>query len=431
MFRTIDSIILTNGTILDLEENKQVKANIYIRNGVIQEISARHPAPGEGEIVDIPGQIVTPGLIDMHVHFREPGFEPKETLVTGANAAMAGGFTRVCTMPNTSPAIDSAELVTKTIQQMESHLVQIHPIAAITRGRRGEELTDMPALANAGSPGFSDDGTPVMNAEIMRQALVMSKQLKKPVIEHCEDTHLAHGGAIHRGIVAAKSGIPGIPGISEDIMVARNIIIAEETGGSLHIAHISTAKSVALVREAKKKGLAVTCEAAPHHFILTDAAIELYGTNAKMNPPLRTQADVEAVLAGLSDGTIDVIASDHAPHTIEEKNLPITKAPFGIVGLETMLPLVLTCLVEKKVLTLTDAIKKMTIFPARILGLEMPAIKVGMKANLTIFHPQIEWRIDKNQFQSKGRNTPFHEWLVHGKATGVIRGTRYYSGAPD
>jgi dihydroorotase len=428
MFKTIDSFIFTNGTILDLENNQQIRANIYIKNGIIREISTRKPENCEGEVVDIQDQIVVPGLIDMHVHFREPGFEAKETLLTGADAAMAGGFTQVCTMPNTSPAIDCPEFVKKSIQQMEKHLVQILPIAAITKGRRGEELTDMPALVAAGAPAFSDDGSPVMDAEIMRQALLMSKKLGKPVIEHCEDVNLARGGAIHRGDIALKLGIPGIPGISEDVMVARNIMLAEETGGALHIAHISTVKSVALVREAKKRGIHVTCEAAPHHFILTDGAVEQYGTNAKMNPPLRTQADVEAVLAGLADGTIDVIASDHAPHAAEEKNLPITKAPFGIVGLETMFPLVISFLVEKKVLSLADAIKKMTIVPARILGLELPAIKVGMKVNLTIFHPHAEWRIDKNQFKSKGRNTPFHDWLVRGKVTGVIRGNRLYLG---
>jgi dihydroorotase len=429
MFKTIDSLIFINGTILDLEKNQQIRANIYINNGIIQEISTRLPENCEGEVVDIQDQIVVPGLIDMHVHFREPGFEAKETLLTGAQAAMAGGFTRVCTMPNTSPAIDCPELVKKSIQQMEKHLVQVLPIAAITKGRRGDELSDMPALVQAGAPGFSDDGSPVMNAEIMRQALLMSKKLGKPVIEHCEDVNLARGGVIHRGDIALKLGIPGIPGISEDVMVARNIILAEETGGALHIAHISTAKSVALVREAKKRGIHVTCEAAPHHFILTDAAVEQYGTNAKMNPPLRTPADVEAVLAGLADGTIDVIASDHAPHTTEEKNIPINKAPFGIVGLETMLPLVITFLVEKKVLSLAEAIKKMTIFPACILGLETPAIKVGMKVNLTIFHPQAEWRIDKNQFKSKGRNTPFHDWIVRGKVMSVIQGRRCYPGA--
>ncbi len=428
MFKTVQSLLLTNGIILDLDKNQQIRANIFINNGTIQEISNRLPENFEGKVIDISGQIVVPGLIDMHVHFREPGFEAKETLLTGANAAMAGGFTQVCTMPNTSPAIDSPDLIRKTIQQMESHLVQIHPIAVITKGRRGEELADLSALAAAGASGFSDDGSPVMNAEIMRQALLISKKLGKPVIEHCEDLNLVRGGAIHDGKIAAKLGIPGITGASEDVMVARNIILAAETGGLLHIAHISTARSVTMVREAKKRGISVTCEATPHHFTLTDAAIEQYGTNAKMNPPLRTQTDVDAVLEGLADGTIDVIASDHAPHPPEEKNLPITKAPFGIVGLETMLPLVITYLVEKKVLTLADAIKKMTIFPARILGLELPSIKVGKKANLTIFNPHAEWRIDKNQFKSKGRNTPFHDWLVRGKASGIVHGDRFYAG---
>ncbi|MBN2089214.1 dihydroorotase [candidate division KSB1 bacterium] len=426
MFKTVESLLLINGIILDLDKNQQIRANIFIKNGIIQEISTLSPENFDGEIVNVQEQIVVPGLIDMHVHFRDPGFEAKETLLTGANAAMAGGFTQVCTMPNTSPATDSPNLIRKTIQQMESHLVQIHPVATITKGRRGEELADMPALAAAGASGFSDDGSPVMNAEIMRQALLMSKKLGKPVIEHCEDINLVRGGAIHEGMIAAKLEIPGITGASEDVMVARNIILAEETGGLLHIAHISTARSVALVREAKKRGISVTCEATPHHFVLTDATVERYGTNAKMNPPLRTQADVDAVREGLADGTIDVIASDHAPHTSEEKNQPLTKAPFGIVGLETMLPLVFTYLVEKKVLTLVDAIKKMTIFPARILGLEVPAIKVGMKANLTIFDPQAEWRIDRNQFKSKGRNTPFHDWLVSGKASGVVRGDRFH-----
>lgn len=414
------TIILNNGLIFDLQKNQFSPGNLVIENGVITEISTQPFARSTGQTLDCSNQMISPGLIDMHVHFREPGFEHKETLLSGADSARAGGFTTVCTMPNTNPALDSVSLVQRQQEKTREHLVNVAPIAAITKGRQGKELVDMPALKAAGVVGFSDDGSVVQNTALIRQALQIAAELNLPIIEHCEDPFLAAGGVMHAGSQSRKLGVPGIPGITEDVIVARDILLAEETGGKLHIAHISTAKSVALVREAKARGVSVTCEVAPHHFVLTDESLKSLDSDFKMNPPLRSRADLDAILAGLADGTIDVIASDHAPHSPAEKQTGFLQAPFGIIGLETMLALTLTFLVERKVLDLAEAIRKMTVNPTNILGIPVPEIRVGEAANLTIFDPSITWQIDKNKMKSKSRNTPFHGWTVRGKAVGVM-----------
>jgi len=339
---------------------------------------------------------------------------------------MAGGFTTVCTMPNTRPAIDNSEALQAIFAKTKESLVRVLPIAAITRGRQGKVLTNLPELVKAGAIAFSDDGSAVLNTHLLNQALQYSADLNVPIIEHCEDPYLAGAGVIHAGEVARELGVPGMPGLAEEVIVARDLILAEESGGHLHVAHLSTARSVELVRQAKRRGINVTCEVTPHHFTLTEMAVKQEGANAKMNPPLRPESDLEAIKAGLRDGTIDVIASDHAPHTAAEKNTGLMKAPFGIVGLETMLALTITHLVESNILTLTDALQKITINPAKILGLNIPRIKEGEPANFTIFNPNQVWHVDKTKFYSKSRNTPFNGWWVKGKVFGVYNNQKYW-----
>ena len=422
----LPAVFFKNGTYLDLERGQIIKANILIQNGIIRAVCPDEIEDFAGRSIEINEQLIVPGLIDMHVHFREPGDEPKETLETGVAAAMAGGFTTVCTMPNTRPAIDNSEALQAIFAKTKESLVRVLPIAAITRGRQGKVLTNLPELVKAGAIAFSDDGSAVLNTHLLNQALQYSADLNVPIIEHCEDPYLAGAGVIHAGEVARELGVPGMPGLAEEVIVARDLILAEESGGHLHVAHLSTARSVELVRQAKRRGINVTCEVTPHHFTLTEMAVKQEGANAKMNPPLRPESDLEAIKAGLRDGTIDVIASDHAPHTAAEKNTGLMKAPFGIVGLETMLALTITHLVESNILTLTDALQKITINPAKILGLNIPRIKEGEPANFTIFNPNQVWHVDKTKFYSKSRNTPFNGWWVKGKVFGVYNNQKYW-----
>ena len=424
--QNLPTVLLENGRLLDLETDKIRIVHLLIKNSIIRRIQATPITDFAGTRINLEQGLIVPGLIDMHVHFREPGFEHKEDLLSGAASAMAGGFTTVCTMPNTNPAIDNPEQIRAVYQKMADHPVQILPIAAITRGRAGTEAVDFEPLRQAGAIGFSDDGSFVPDSRVLRRALQISAQNNFPIIEHCEDPLLAGKGVMHAGKVSQALGLPGIPGIAEDIIVARDLILAEETGGHLHVAHISTARSVELVRRAKEQGVNITCEVAPHHFTLTDDAIKQLGAEAKMNPPLRTQADVDAIKAGLADGTIDVIASDHAPHTDFEKAAGMQQAPFGIVGLETMLGLTLTHLVKTNIISLSTAIRKMTLHPARILSLELPTIRTGIRANLTIFDPDGKRKIDRNKFLSKSCNTPFDGWTVHGKIFGIYNRGKFW-----
>ncbi len=424
--KKISKILFRNAQVLDPESHKQRSADVLVEDGLLRHVGKVDAQGFDGEIFDVAGRLLCPGLIDMHVHLREPGREDEETIESGCAAAMAGGFTGVCPMPNTEPATDNAEVVSYIVNRARDLLVDVFPVAAVTMGRKGDDLTEVGDLVAAGAVAFSDDGDPVSNADRMRRALEYTRMFDVPVINHCEDKELSKNGVMHEGAVSTRLGLPGIPGLSEDVMVARDIQIAQFTGGKLHIAHISTANSVALVREAKRKGIRVTCEVMPHHFVLTDAAVESYDSDFKMNPPLRTTADVEAMLDGLKDGSIDVIASDHAPHSIEEKQTEFSAAPFGIVGLETALGIVIKHLVEPGVLSLSQAMSKMTLAPAEILKLDRGRLKIGSAASITIFDPEREWTVDKREFKSKSMNTPFDAWVLKGQVVALYNKGRFW-----
>jgi len=360
-------------------------------------------------------------LIDMHVHLREPGFEYKETIATGTASAKAGGFTSVCCMPNTNPVNDNRSVTEFILSQAREASSRVYPIGAITKGSKGEELAEMGELHAAGCVAVSDDGKPVMNAAIMRRALEYSRIFDMLVISHCEDAALAAKGVMNEGAVSAELGLRGIPRAAEDVMTGRDIFLAELTNGRLHIAHVSTAGSVRLVREAKARGVTVTAETCPHYFCLSEEEVRGYNTLAKMNPPLRTAEDVAAIKAGLKDGTIDVIATDHAPHAADEKSGEFDYAPFGIVGLETALGLTLM-LVKEGVLSLSDAVRKLTSNPAGILKINKGSLAPGADADITIIDPELNWIVDPQVFRSKSKNTPFGGWKLRGKAVQTIVG---------
>jgi dihydroorotase len=391
--------------------------DIFIADGKIVEIKTEGLADGEYpelKTVDASGKIVIPGLIDMHVHLREPGYEHKETIETGCRSAVVGGFTGVCCMPNTNP-INDCKAVTEYIlaKAREAGTARVYPVAAISKGSQGEDLCDYGELKSAGAVALSDDGNPVMNSQLMRRALEQAREWQLPVISHCEDLDLAADGVMNEGAVARDMGLSGIPNVSESIMVLRDIALSELTGASIHIAHVSTMESVRAIREAKTRDVAVTAETAPHYFTLTDASVKGYNTNMKMNPPLRSIHDREAVRQGLADGTIDVIATDHAPHSSIEKSVEFQKAPNGVIGLETALSLGFN-LVDDGILTLQGLIEKMSTNPARILGLEN-GLTVGQPADITIVDPGRSYRVNADRFKSLSRNTPFDGWDMKGK----------------
>ena len=391
--------------------------DIFIEDGKIVEIKTDGLADGEHpelKTIDASDKIVIPGLIDMHVHLREPGYEHKETIETGCRSAVVGGFTGVCCMPNTNPVNDS-KAVTEYIltKAREAGTARVYPVAAISKGSQGEHLCEYGELKAAGAVALSDDGNPVMNSQLMRRALEQAKECQLPVISHCEDLDLAADGVMNEGAVARDMGLAGIPNASESIMVLRDVALSELTGASVHIAHVSTMESVRAIRDAKTRDVPVTAETAPHYFTLTDASVKGYNTNMKMNPPLRSSHDKEAVRQGLADGTIDVIATDHAPHSSIEKSVEFHQAPNGIIGLETALSLGLN-LVDEGILTLTNLIEKMSTNPARILGLENGLI-VGQQADITIIDPEKTYRVNADRFKSLSRNTPFDGWDMKGK----------------
>jgi dihydroorotase len=413
-----DKMLLEGARILDPTHKIDQEADILIENGTIKEIGELK-ITGNIKRFDLSGKVIVPGFIDMHVHLREPGNEDKESIETGCRAAMAGGFTAVCCMPNTNPPIDSRGQVQFVKERAETMMIDVHPIPAITKGQHGEELTEMGDMLQAGAVAFSDDGRPVKNAVLFRRALEYAGMLGAPIIEHCEDRDLSGIGVMNEGVISTKLGLKGIPAISEDTMTARNILIAEYTGNPLHLAHVSTKISVGLIREAKQRGIQVSAETCPHYLVLTDEAIEGYDTNAKMNPPLRGRDDQAALIEGLKDGTIDAICTDHAPHLIDDKDCDFNIAAFGIIGLETAIGLILTHFYHKNEFSLETIIEKMSVFPRKILNLPDIHLSKGHSANMTILDLKEEWQVDKDLFLSKARNTPFHGWELKGRAIGV------------
>ncbi len=379
--------------------------------------------PEDGvEEIDVSGKIVAPGLIDMHVHLREPGFEYKETIRTGCQAAAAGGFNSICCMANTDPVNDTSSVTEYILSKAATKgCINVFPIGAISKGLKGESLAEIGELREAGVVAISDDGNPVMNSNLMRRALEYAKVFELPVISHCEDKDLAGEGLVNEGYISTLTGLPGIPAAAEEVMVARDLALAELTGWRLHIAHVSTAGAVRLIREARARGIAVTAEVAPHHFSLTEEAVKGYDTNTKVNPPLRSEKDLEVIKEGLVDGTIDVIASDHAPQSPVEKDLEFKLAANGIVGLETELSLSLQ-LVTRGILSLSDTIAKLTTNPARILNLPKGTLSEGADADITVIDLEQNWVVEPDKFNSKSRNTPFNQWELKGKAVMTIVG---------
>ncbi|NOY39652.1 MAG: dihydroorotase [Nitrospirae bacterium] len=425
------NLIIRNGHIIDPSQGIDGKGDLLVEEGKIKEISQDSmlgiPNDETHEVIDANGLYVLPGLVDMHVHLREPGYEYKETIKTGTMAAVRGGFTSVCCMPNTKPVNDN-ETVTEFIlrKAYAEGACYVYTIGAITKGQRGEELAEMGMMREAGCVAFSDDGFPVMNSLLMRRALEYSKVFGVTIISHAEDLSLSSGGVMNEGPLSLSLGLRGIPAEAEVIAIKRDIELAALTGGRLHIAHVSTAGGVRAVREAKKAGVAVTSETCPHYFTLTEEAVSDYNTNAKMNPPLRTGRDVEAVKEGLSDGTIDVIATDHAPHHMDEKLCEFDRAAAGISGLETALSLCLG-LVEEGILSMTELVRKMALNPARILGMEKGSLKKDATADIVLVDPGRKFAVNSGEFVSMGKNTPFEGWQLKGGPVVVICKGRIYN----
>ncbi len=415
------SLLIKGGRVLSPEDELDGILDIRIEDGLIREIGS-NLAVGADETLDARGNVVAPGFVDIHVHLREPGGEASETLESGLAAAVAGGFTAVASMPNTKPVIDQPELVAAQIEKARRlGLARVFPVAAVSIGSQGESLADLAALMAAGAVMFSDDGRPVKTAGLLRRALEQSRELGAPISDHCEDSSLSESGVINEGPVAEKLGVRGIPNLSEDVCVARDLVMAEATGGHLHVAHLSTARSLEMVRQAKRRGVRVTCEVTPHHFSLTDEAVLAHGTNAKMNPPLRSAADVEAIRAGIADGTVDAIASDHAPHAAELKAKPLEAgAPFGIIGLETAVGLALTELVHTGRISLWHMVSLLSTTPARIIHQPLGRIQIGGAADLTLFDPDLVWTYHAAQGRSKSRNTPFDGRTFRGAVMATI-----------
>ncbi|MCX6909251.1 MAG: dihydroorotase [Verrucomicrobia bacterium] len=416
----MNNLTIRGGRVIDPANKVDAVRDVFVRDGKI----AAEPV-ADAPVVDAAGLVVTPGLIDLHVHLREPGRSDKETIETGTRCAAFGGFTSVVCMPNTSPAADNTGTIAFIKQRAEAvGCVNVLPAGAITKNIEGAELAPIGSLKRAGIVAITDDGHCVQSNEIMRRALEYAKMFELPLMDHCQDNNLVSDGVMHEGYWSHLLGLKGWPSIGEEIIVARNIMLAEQADWHIHCQHLSSAGSVRLVREAKKRGVKISAEACPHHFTLTDESCKGYDTNFKMSPPLREQRDVEAILEGLADGTIEVICSDHAPHCAFEKEVEFDKAPFGILGLETELALSLMALVHKKLLTLPQLVEKFTTGPARLLRLDKGTLSVGADADITVMDPAREWVYDVNQTSSKSRNTPFHGWAMKGKAVTTIVGGR-------
>ncbi len=426
-----EKILIRGGQIVDPSQGVNCIGDILIEKGKIKSLvlepeKIEKTDEDDTKVINAEGMLVFPGLIDMHVHLREPGYEYKETIKTGTQAAVRGGFTSVCCMPNTKPVNDN-ETVTEFIlrKAFAEGACYVFPIGAITKGQKGEELSEMGMMYEAGCVAFSDDGHPVMNSLVMRRALEYTKAFDVPIITHAEDINLSANGVMNEGMVSHELGLRGIPAEAEVIMIKRDIELARLTGGRLHIAHVSTKGGVEAIREAKNSGLRVTAETCPHYFTLTEDAARGYNTAAKVNPPLRTVEDLEAIKEALSDGTIDVIATDHAPHHIDEKNCEFDRAAFGISGLETALSLSLN-LVKEGVLSLDGLVEKMSLNPSRILGLDKGTLKVGADADITVVDPEAQWKVEPEEFYSKGKNTPFKGFVLKGLTRVVICKGRIY-----
>jgi dihydroorotase len=423
-------VLLNNIRVIDNAEKLNAVKSVVIQNGKIANILDKPPTSFDGETWEDKNFVLMPGFFDMHVHLREPGREDEETLETGSLTAANGGFTGVACMPNTDPAIDTQEVVNFIREGTRDFLVDVHPVSAITKAREGKELAPIAEMVEAGAVAISDDGSPVMNAELMRRALEYSKMFDIPILGHEEDTNLSKNRHMHEGFYSTKLGIQGIPALSEEIMVARDIMLTEFTGGRFHVCHISSKGSVELVRQAKAKGIMVTCEVTPHHFTLTDQAVESYDTNTKINPPLCSDEDRQALIDGLKDGTIDAIATDHAPHSIEEKEAEYIYAPFGITGLETAFGLITSQLLDTKILTLKDIYDRCVQNPRKILNLDVPKIKTGENANLTLFNQKENWTYNDSISFSNSRNTPFTDHPLTGRSVVVINKGKIFKTPP-
>jgi len=418
------SFLITGGRVVDPSRKIDEELDILVENGKISSIS-KSTSSKTTDVINAKGMIIIPGLVDMHCHLRDPGNPEEETIYSGTRSAAAGGFTSVACMANTDPVADDPSVIDYIRSRAESEgVVNVFPVAAVTRGLLGDDITEMGMLAEAGAVAFSDDGKTIMNSEVLRRAMEYASQFDKVIISHCEDRDLSEGGQINEGYTSTIMGLKGIPAAAESVMVQRDIVIAREFGSSarLHIAHVSTAASVKLIRQAKEEGLNITCETCPHYFTLTESEVEGYNTLAKVNPPLRTESDLKEIIKGLKDGTIDVIATDHAPHIIEEKNVEFNIASSGMVGFETAMALVLTELVETGILTLPKAVAKMTSAPSKILGIPKGTLAVGSAADITIIDPNRSWVVDVSKLYSKSKNSPFSGWKVKGMAVMTIVG---------
>jgi len=420
------SLLIRNGRIIDPSLKLDERGSLLITGGKISWVGGAKDTPPDADydVLDAKGLIVCPGFVDLHCHLRQPGFEGQETIATGTMAAARGGFTTVCCMPNTEPPLDNKNTVefVKATAAAEG-IIRVLPIGCISQGQMGEELTDMGELAAAGVIAFSDDGEPAANSDLMLRALEHSRSSGLPIIDHCEDKALSEGGQMNEGVISAELGLRGIPNAAEDIIVARDLDLAEKTGGWVHIAHASTEGSSGLIRRAKEKGVRVTAEATPHHLTLTEERVKSHGASAKVNPPLRTERDVKALIKGLNDNTIDIIATDHAPHTEAEKRQPFELAPFGISGFETALGSLMG-LVHRGDISLVSLINKLTAAPANIIGKKYGpgTLAIGSSADVTIFDPNLEWTVDTKDFASKGKNTPLAGDRLKGKVVATIYG---------
>ena len=409
--------LFRRGRIVDPTQGLDDVLDLLIADGKVAAIGADLDAPEEAEVTGCEGRVLVPGLIDVHVHLREPGGEHKETIETGARAAAAGGFTSVCAMPNTDPVIDSPAMVGFVAAAgRAAGLARVYPVGALSVGQKGERLTEIGELVGAGAVAITDDGNPIMDSGLMRMALEYTQAFGVPVADHAEDLGLSRRGAMNEGSVSARLGLSGKPNASEDIHIARHLLVAELTGGHIHLQHVSTRLGVGMIRQARKRGVRVTAEATPHHLLLTDGAVDGYRTEAKMNPPLRTESDRIAVEEGFIDGTLDTLATDHAPHHYDEKEQAFDDAPFGVVGLETALGLMLTHFVGSGKMDLATLVERMSVQPARAFRLGGGTLKEGAVADVTLIDPSIQWRVDSARFHSRSRNTPFEGMVLTGRA---------------